>query len=130
MEETIRGPDTGESAPRAPDEVEEEPAERPQEFTTVHSHGKHLNRYTDKQALAQRLRRVEGQIRGIQRMVEEDRYCVDILTQIAAARAALDRVGMELTEDHVRGCVSDAIRSGQGEPYIAELMDVINRFVK
>lgn len=59
-----------------------------------------------------RLGRIEGQIRGIARMVETDRYCVDIITQIAAARAALKRVSDELLQDHVAHCVEDAIESG------------------
>lgn len=64
-----------------------------------------------RQSLA-RLGRIEGQIRGIAKMVEDDRYCVDIITQIAAARAALKRVSDELLKDHVAHCVEDAIESG------------------
>ncbi|MDI3316367.1 MAG: metal-sensitive transcriptional regulator [Bacillota bacterium] len=90
----------------------------------------HLSPYANKPELQQRLRKIEGQVRGIERMVEDERYCVDILTQIAAVRAALDRVSLQLLEAHVEGCVSDAIRSGQGEPYIRELMSVFTRLIR
>lgn len=84
----------------------------------------------DKEALLRRLRRVEGQVRGIQRMVEEDKYCVDILVQIAAVRAALNRVGLMLLEDHTRGCVARATREGKGDEAVDELMEVIEKFVR
>jgi len=80
--------------------------------------------------LLKRLRRIEGQIRGIHKMVEEDRYCVDVLTQIAAARAALDKVGLAILKSHTNGCVKRAIQSGEGDPAIEELMDVIKLFIK
>ena len=82
----------------------------------------------DKQALGKRLRRVEGQVRGIAQMVEDDRYCVDILTQLSAVRAALDAVSFQLLDGHVRGCVQDAIVSGDGDAAISELMQVVRRF--
>lgn len=63
-------------------------------------------------------------------MVEEDRYCLDIITQISAARAALDRVGIEVLDGHARGCLSAAIKSGQADPAIDELMGVLRRFLK
>lgn len=84
----------------------------------------------DKQGLLRRLKRVEGQIRGIQRMLEEDRYCVDVLVQIAAVRAALDKVGLALIEDHTRGCVRNALTNNRGDDAIDELMDVISQFLK
>lgn len=77
-----------------------------------------------------RLNRIEGQVRGVARMIEEDRYCVDILTQISALRSALDAVAMQLLEDHTQGCVKNAIRSGDGEASIAELMDVVRKFAR
>lgn len=83
-----------------------------------------------KQDLLARLRRVEGQVRGVARMVEADQYCVDVLTQIQAATAGLDRVGMRLLADHIRGCVADAVVAGEGGPKIAELVRVVERFVK
>lgn len=86
----------------------------------------------DKDALLKRLRRIEGQVRGIQRMVEESKYCVDILIQIAAVRAALDRVGMILLEDHTRGCVARAIKNSEGDAdaAISELTDVLKHFLR
>jgi DNA-binding FrmR family transcriptional regulator len=77
-----------------------------------------------------RLQRIEGQVRGLSRMVEEDRYCIDIVTQIAAVRAALRRAEEEILRDHVAHCVEDAITSGnraEQRRKIAELMDVVSR---
>lgn len=86
--------------------------------------------HRDKHNLLRRLRRIEGQIRGLQRMVDEEKYCVDILVQVAAARAALNKVGLLLLEDHTRGCVANAIANNEADPAIDELMDVITRFVR
>ncbi|HHY37019.1 MAG TPA: metal-sensitive transcriptional regulator [Firmicutes bacterium] len=83
----------------------------------------------DKEDLLNRLKKIEGQIRGIQRMIEEDRYCVDILTQIAASKQALNKVGIALLEAHTRGCVAAAIQHGRGDESIEELMKVIFRFL-
>jgi len=83
----------------------------------------------DRQRLLQRLRRIEGQVRGISRMIEQDRYCVDILVQIAAVRSALDRVGMQLLRSHTAHCVSEAVRAGDGQAQIDELMAVFERFL-
>lgn len=83
----------------------------------------------DKAALIKRLNRIEGQVRGINRMVEDDRYCVDILTQVTAVKSALDSLAMQLLESHASGCVKQAIESGQGEESIAELVSVIKRMV-
>lgn len=80
-----------------------------------------------------RLRRIEGQVRGVTKMVEEGRYCVDILTQVRAVHAALRKVEEEILHAHVATCVVDAARSGkqaQQDAKIAELMDVIGRFGK
>ena len=77
-----------------------------------------------------RLNRIEGQVRGLSKMLEEDRYCIDVITQIAAVRAALDRVEEELLRDHVAHCVEHAIESGSKSDQrkkIAELMDVFGR---
>lgn len=79
--------------------------------------------------LARRLSRIEGQVRGIAGMVEREQYCVDILTQIAAVRSALDRVALGVLEDHVKGCVAAAAGTGAGSDKMAELVDVIERFV-
>jgi DNA-binding FrmR family transcriptional regulator len=83
-----------------------------------------------KAACLKRLSRIEGQVRGIGRMIGEDRYCIDVLTQIAAARAALRRVEDEVLRDHVAHCVEHAIASGDAEDQrrkVAELMDVFTR---
>ena len=84
----------------------------------------------ENQDLLDRLRKIEGQVRGLQRMIEESRYCVDILTQVAAVKAGLNKVGLALIESHTRGCVSSAIKLDQGEPAVQELMDVLSKFVK
>jgi len=83
-----------------------------------------------KGSVLKRLARLEGQVRGLARMVEDDRYCIDIVTQIAAARAALRKVEEEILRDHVDHCVEHAIASGDQADQrrkIAELMDVIGR---
>ena len=83
-----------------------------------------------KNSVRKRLNRVEGQVRGLSRMVDEDRYCIDIVTQIAAVRAALRRIEEAVLEDHVGHCVAEAIRSGDPEAQqqkIGELMAVIGR---
>ena len=81
-----------------------------------------------KQTLLKRLNRIEGQVRGVARMIQDDRYCVDVITQLTAARAALDAVALRLLEDHTQGCVQSAIRSGRGEHAIGELMQVVRKF--
>lgn len=85
---------------------------------------------TDKSALLKRLRRVEGQVRGIARMIDEDRYCIDVLTQISAIRSALDAVALQLLRDHTHGCVRSAIGSGQGDEAIDELLQVVEKFAR
>ncbi|MCM3444237.1 metal-sensing transcriptional repressor [Metabacillus halosaccharovorans] len=84
----------------------------------------------DKDQLITRLKRIEGQVRGIQNMIENERYCVDILTQISAINAAMNKVGLQLLEKHTHHCVSDAIKDGNGEEAIHELMEVFKRFSK
>src|SRR6476661_488911 len=87
----------------------------------------------DKDLIVKRLHRIEGQVRGIERMVDEDRYCIDILTQIAAVKTALEQVGARLLEDHVTHCVRDAIASGDraaADEKTAELLTAVQRFVK
>jgi len=82
----------------------------------------------NKKELQDRLRRIEGQVRGIQRMVEEDQYCIDILTQVNSVTAALKAVGMGLLDDHVRHCVKDSIESGDSEAKVEELLAAVARF--
>ena len=81
----------------------------------------------DKTELSTRLRRIGGQVEGIARMIEQDRYCIDILTQIAAVRSALDALGLKLLHHHTSGCVQEAVRSGDGDKAIEELMNVLTR---
>lgn len=82
----------------------------------------------NKPTLLKRLNRIEGQVRGIAKMVGEDRYCVDVVTQISAIRSALDALAMQLLANHTQGCVRAAIRSGNGEAAVDELMTVVRRF--
>lgn len=81
-------------------------------------------------ALSKRLRRIEGQVRGIQKMVESDRYCVDILTQTSAVQAALKQVEMQLLERHMRKCLIHASETEDMDPYIEELMTIVSRIKK
>ena len=83
----------------------------------------------DKDNLLRRLNRIEGQSRGISRMIEEDRYCVDVLQQIASMQSAADAVAMILLENHVKGCVADGLRSGQ-EERVDEMVGVIRKYLK
>ena len=80
--------------------------------------------------LLPRLRRIEGQVRGISRMVEERRYCIDIIQQLTAARKALDQASLAIMNNHINTCVSESIRKREGAQKINELMQTINRFVK
>ena len=84
----------------------------------------------EKKAILTRLRRIEGQTRGLQRMVEEDKYCLDILTQIAGVQSALEQVPLLLIEKHLQHCVTEAIEQGQGKEKIDEMMRVLQRYVK
>ncbi|WP_085523720.1 metal-sensitive transcriptional regulator [Tuberibacillus sp. Marseille-P3662] len=84
----------------------------------------------EKQQMMNRLKRVEGQVRGIQKMIEDDRYCVDVLIQLSAIKSALDKVGYSLMERHTKHCVTHAIQEGDGEAYIDELMKVVQQFSK
>lgn len=80
--------------------------------------------------LIKRMNRISGQVNGIQRMIEDKRYCVDILTQINAVKSALDGVAMILLEDHTNHCVTNAIKKGGGQESISELVDIIRKFTK
>jgi DNA-binding FrmR family transcriptional regulator len=83
-------------------------------------------------ALLNRLKRLEGQMRGLQSMIAEDRYCIDVLVQITAIQSALKQVkkGFIVTEDHISNCVSEGIKNGNGEESIKELMVVLKQFSK
>lgn len=78
----------------------------------------------DKDALLTRLKRVEGQVRGLQRMVEDERYCIDVVTQVAAVRSALEEVALALLDDHARHCVAE------GEARVDEFVEAVGRFVR
>jgi DNA-binding FrmR family transcriptional regulator len=87
----------------------------------------------DKVARTKRLRRIEGQVRGIERMVEEDRYCVDVLTQISAVTKALESLAYEMLDDHVRHCVAGALASGDSAAAAEkseELLAAVQRFAR
>jgi CsoR family transcriptional regulator, copper-sensing transcriptional repressor len=81
----------------------------------------------DKAQLVRRLSRIEGQVRGIARMIEREEYCVDILQQTAALRAAVDAVSIMILEDHVQGCVRSAAERGEADRYVDEVVDVVRR---
>jgi DNA-binding FrmR family transcriptional regulator len=83
-----------------------------------------------KDELLKRLRRIEGQTRGIQAMIDEDRYCIDVVTQIRAVQAALNKVALGLLDDHVRHCVVGGHGPGTPEELTGELMDAIGRLVR
>jgi CsoR family transcriptional regulator, copper-sensing transcriptional repressor len=99
------------------------------EITTEPTYG-----YTkDKDALVKRLHRIEGQVRGVERMVEEDRYCIDILTQIAAVNTALEALAFKILDEHVRHCVAGALTSGDEQDArekTEELLEAVQRFAR
>ena len=98
-----------------------------QTTATTHGYAK------DKGALVKRLHRIEGQVRGIERMVEDDRYCIDVLTQIAAVNTALESLAFQILDDHVRHCVAGALASGdaaEAETKSKELLDAVHRFAR
>ena len=87
----------------------------------------------DKEALIKRLHRIEGQVRGIEKMLEQDRYCIDIITQISAVNTALEAVAFKILDEHVRHCVAGALASGdeaEAQTKAEELLDAVHRFTK
>jgi CsoR family transcriptional regulator, copper-sensing transcriptional repressor len=87
----------------------------------------------DKDALVKRLHRIEGQVRGIERMVEDDRYCIDVLTQISAVTTALESLALKILDDHVRHCVAGALASGDetdAHTKTEELLAAVHRFAR
>jgi CsoR family transcriptional regulator, copper-sensing transcriptional repressor len=94
-----------------------------------HAHPDHpLVARPGKGDLAKRLARIEGQVRGIAKMIDEERYCIDVLTQVSAVQSALDALAFRLLEHHLHGCVQHAVKSGNGEHAIAEALEVIRKF--
>lgn len=93
-----------------------------------HSADHFRHSYTkDRGELLKRLSRIEGQVRGIARLVEEEAYCLDVLQQVEAMTSAADGVALLLLEDHIDGCLAHAIQTGQGQPYVDEVMTVVRR---
>lgn len=92
----------------------------------AHDHFRH-SYSKDKGNLVRRLSRMEGQVRGIARMIEREEYCVDILQQTAALRAAVDSFSILILEDHVQGCVRTAAEQGEADQYVDEVIDVVRR---
>jgi DNA-binding FrmR family transcriptional regulator len=87
----------------------------------------------DKKALAKRLHRIEGQVRGIEKMVSDDRYCIDIITQISAVTTALDAVAFKILDEHVNHCVAGALASGDGDVAAEksrEMLEAVHRFTR
>ena len=85
---------------------------------------------TDKDSLVKRLHRIEGQVRGVEKMVAEDRYCIDIITQISAIQAALDKVALSLLDDHARHCVIGGASDAEPEELTNELMAAVGRLMR
>lgn len=85
---------------------------------------------SDKPSLLARLRKIQGQARGIEAMIESDRYCIDIVQQLTALSAAADEVALLILESHIEGCVAEAIREKHGKEHIEELMRVIRKAMK
>ncbi|MFI9643261.1 metal-sensitive transcriptional regulator [Micromonospora sp. NPDC051925] len=83
-----------------------------------------------KDQLLARLRRVEGQVRGIEKMVDDDRYCIDVLTQISAVQAALDKVALGLLDGHARHCMREGAAGGRADEMSAEMMAAVGRLLK
>ena len=88
-------------------------------------------RYTkEKSSLLARMKKIEGQAKGIQRMIEDDRYCIDIIQQITALVAAADEVALLILENHIEGCVTNAIREQHGEGHMKELMETLRKAMR
>ena len=95
----------------------------------THTHGY----AADKEALVRRLHRIEGQVRGVERMIEEERYCIDVLTQISAVTTALESLAFQVLDDHVQHCVAGALAAGdpaQADAKAAELLEAVHRFAR
>jgi CsoR family transcriptional regulator, copper-sensing transcriptional repressor len=104
----------------------------PMAETAPRGNGAHADHFRhsyskDKAQLVRRLSRLEGQVRGIARMIERDEYCVDILQQTAALKAAADAVSILILEDHIQGCVRTAVERGEADKYVDEVVDVVRR---
>ncbi|MED9947591.1 MAG: metal-sensitive transcriptional regulator [Peptacetobacter hiranonis] len=92
-----------------------------------------LSARNDRNDLIKRLKRIEGQVKGIQNMIENERYCIDILVQVSAAKAAIDKVGKIILENHIKGCITESIKyesQDESDELIEELMKNIYKFLK
>jgi DNA-binding FrmR family transcriptional regulator len=101
--------------------------------TPTETHEHHHGYHAQKDALVKRLHRIEGQVRGIEKMVAEDRYCIDILTQIGAVTTALESLGFQILDEHVKHCVAGALASGDeaaAQAKADELLNAVHRFAK
>ena len=116
---TVAGRTGGRAQTAAPNQATA--TKRPPRGERGHSYSK------DRAQLQRRLSRLEGQVRGISRMVERDEYCIDILQQTAALRAGVDAVSLLVMEDHVAGCLATAVKTGKAEAYTEEVMEVVRR---
>ena len=120
----VPGPGAPGSSPAAPGPDSGAPGS----VTTGDAGSTFRHAYTrDRGQVLRRLRRIEGQVRGIARMVEREEYCVDILQQTSALRAAVDAVAVLILEDHVKGCVRTAAERGEADRYVEEVLDVVRR---
>ena len=131
-----RAASTRARSPRRPDgsavsRIEQDvrrPARQALGASEPETHGTFRHSYSkDRAQLLRRLSRLEGQVRGVARMIERDEYCIDILQQTAALRAAIDSVSLLVLEDHVAGCLRTAVSTGDAESYTEEVMDVVRR---
>lgn len=89
----------------------------------------HYGYHDNKEKVLARLKRAEGQVRGVARMVEEDKYCIDILTQISAAQAALDKVALELLREHTKHCLAGNTDAGERDAKAEELISAVGRYL-
>ena len=95
------------------------------------STAKRQYRYTkDKSSLLVRMKKIEGQANGIRRMIEEERYCIDVVQQLSALSAAADEISLLILQGHIEGCVADAIREQHGEGHIKELMETLRKAMR
>lgn len=97
------------------------------------SQDRKLSPRNNKEDLIKRLKRIEGQVKGIQKMIDDERYCIDILVQISAVKAAIDKVGKIILENHIKGCVTESIKNesqDESDQLIEELMKNIYKFMK
>ena len=95
------------------------------------SEQKHQHGYSqNKDALLKRLNRIEGQVKGIQKMIDSDRYCIDVVQQLTAVSSAVSEVSLAVLQSHIEGCVADAIKAEHSEQHIEELMAAIRKAIK